>query len=105
MPLCNPERQLTRQGYLLDDGFTVDTDVESDVALAYVRTLLRCTERRRRANGAEYERQAKRQRVERVARGLPADEDDNDSYSLTSDSEDDDSDWEPEGEEEEEEEQ
>ena len=99
MFLSRPKRQLTRQGYAMDDGFTVDTDSDSDVALAYVRTLLRRAECRRRTDSDEYERHAKRQKVERVEHGLPAEEEDNDSYSVDSDSEDD-SDWESEEEEE-----
>jgi hypothetical protein len=78
----------------LKDGFTVDSESEGEEAMAYLRSYLRRSERRRRTNGEEYERQAKRQRVERIERGQPAKEEDNDSYSVNFDSEDD-SDWEP----------
>ena len=80
-------RTHTRHGYLID-GFVVDdeeggtSDDEGAVQLA--RGLVRRARRRRRAYAQEYERLAKRQRHERVARGLPAEEEDNDSFSIGS---------------------
>ncbi len=44
----------------MDDGFTVDTDSDGDMTLAYVQTLLRRAECHRRTDGDEYERHAKR---------------------------------------------
>ncbi len=102
MTLSRSKRQRTRDDYLKDE-FTADSESEGEVAMMYLRTYLRRSERRRRTIGEEYEHLAKRQKTERVERGLPAEEEDNDSYSVNSDSEDD-SDWELEEEEEEEEE-
>jgi hypothetical protein len=99
MSVPRPERQFTRQGYLKND-YTADFESEGEEAMTYLRTYLQRSERRRRTNGEEYERLAKRQRAERIERGQPAEEEDNDSYSVNSDSEDD-SNWEPEEEEEE----
>jgi hypothetical protein len=78
-------------GYLLEDDFVAASDEEDDnaaeeaeKALAIGRALLLDARRQRRARAAAYEHLAKRQRKERVARGLPADEEDVASESVES---------------------
>lgn len=80
-------RTHTREGYLID-GFAVDDEEEdrsdAEEAVQFAREQRQRARRRRRAYAEEYERLAKRQRRERIARGLPAEEGDNDSFSVGS---------------------
>jgi len=68
------------------DAFTADdeSETESNRALQMLRASMEQARGQRRHRAIEYERLAKRQRLERVARGQPAEEEDNESVSLES---------------------
>ena len=68
----------------MDDGEAEDAE-DAEEVLAHFRTVLEHARYQRRARAATYERRANQQRVERVARGLPADEEDCASESVSSD--------------------
>jgi len=84
-----PRREYTREGYLKNDAF-IDDDEDDEIqgseeALVQLRALIHRAHRERRIRAVGYARLATRQQRERIARGLPADEEAAASESVSSD--------------------